>query len=129
MEENQPNNGWRPTLRRNKMIVRIEKIKMQQTTPYLLAVDIDIADEDSLYTGNLRRAMDALLLIATELGETNTDSIMHRIAVDVLTVDKVDYEQMQTAISALLHHYYSVVNIHTTDGVVTWSIGTFKVIF
>lgn len=129
MEENQPNNGWRPTLRRNKMIVRIEKIKMQQTTPYLLAVDIDIADEDSLYTGNLRRAMDALLLIATELGETDTDSIMHRIAVDVLTVDKVDYDQMQTAISALLHHYYSVVNIHTTDGVVTWSIGTFKVIF
>lgn len=129
MEENQPNNGWRPTLRRNKMIVRIEKTKMQQTTPYLLAVDIDIADEDSLYTGNLRRAMDALLLIATELGETNTDSIMHRIADDVLTVDKVDYDQMRTAISALLHHYYSVVNIHTTDGVVTWSIGTFKVIF
>ena len=129
MEENQPNNGWRPTLRRNKMIVRIEKIKMQQTTPYLLAVDIDIADEDSLYTGNLRRAMDALLLIATELGETDTDSIMHRIADDVLTVDKVDYDQMRTAISVLLHHYYSVVNIHTTDGVVTWSIGTFKVIF
>lgn len=129
MEENQPNNGWRPTLRRNKMIVRIEKIKMQQTTPYLLAVDIDIADEDSIYTGNLRRAMDALLLIATELGETNTDSIMHRIADDVLTVDKVDYDQMRTAISALLHHYYSVVNIHITDGVVTWSIGTFKVIF
>ena len=129
MEENQPNNGWRPTLRRNKMIVRIEKIKMQQTTPYLLAVDIDIADEDSLYTGNLRRAMDALWLIATELGETDTDSIMHRIADDVLTVDKVDYDQMRTAISALLHHYYSVVNIHTTDGVVTWSIGTFKVIF
>ena len=129
MEENQPNNGWRPTLRRNKMIARIEKIKMQQTTPYLLAVDIDIADEDSLYTGNLRRAMDALLLIATELGETDTDSIMHRIADDVLTVDKVDYDQMRTAISALLHHYYSVVNIHTTDGVVTWSIGTFKVIF
>ena len=129
MEENQPTNGWRPTLRRNKMLVRIEKIKMQQTTPYLLAVDIDIADEDSLYTGNLRRAMDALLLIATELGETDTDSIMHRIADDVLTVDKVDYDQMRTAISALLHHYYSVVNIHTTDGVVTWSIGTFKVIF
>ena len=129
MEENQPNNGWRPTLRRNKMIVRIEKIKMQQTTPYLLAVDIDIADEDTLYTGNLRRAMDALLLIATELGETDTDSIMHRIADDVLTVDKVDYDQMRTAISALLHHYYSVVNIHTTDDVVTWSIGTFKVIF
>lgn len=129
MEENQPNNGWRPTLRRNKMIVRIEKIKMQQTTPYLLAVDIDIADEDSLYTGNPRRAMDALLLIATELGETDTDSIMHRIADDVLTVDKVDYDQMRTAISALLHHYYSVVNIHTTDGVITWSIGTFKVIF
>lgn len=128
MEKNQPNNGWRPTLRRNKMIVRIEKIKMQQTTPYLLAVDIDIADEDSLYTGNLRRAMDALLLIATELGETDTDSIMHRIADDVLTVDKVDYDQMRTAISALLHHYYSVVNIHTMDGVVTWSIGTFKVI-
>lgn len=111
------------------MIVRIEKIKMQQTTPYLLAVDIDIADEDTIYTGNIRRAMDALLLIATELGETDTDSIMHRIAVDVLTVDKVDYDQMRTAISALLHHYYSVVNIHTTDGVVTWSIGTFKVIF
>lgn len=129
MGENQPNNGWRPTLRRNKMFVRIEKIKMQQNTPYLMAVDIDIADEDSLYTGNLRRAMDALLLIATELGETDTDSIMHRIAVDVLTVDKVDYDQMRTAISALLHHYYSVVNIHTTDGVVTWSIGTFKVIF
>lgn len=129
MEENQPNNGWRPTLRRNKMFVRIEKIKMQQTTPYLLAVDIDIADEDTLYTGNLRRAMDALLLIATELGETNTDSIMRRIADDVLTVDKVDYDQMRTAISALLHHYYSVVNIQTTDGVVTWSIGTFKVIF
>lgn len=129
MEENQPNNGWRPTLRSNKMIVRIEKIKMQQTTPYLLAVDIDIADEDSLYRGNPRRAMDALLLIATELGETDTDSIMHRIADDVLTVDKVDYDQMRTAISALLHHYYSVVNIHTTDGVVTWSIGTFKVIF
>lgn len=129
MEENQPNNGWRPTLRRNKMFVRIEKIKMQQTTPYLLAVDIDIADEDSLYTGNLRRAMDALLLIATELGETDTDSIMHRIADDVLTVDKVDYDQMRTAISALLHHYYSVVNIQTTDGVVTWTIGTFKVIF
>ena len=129
MEENQPNNGWRPTLRRNKMIVRIEKIKMQQTTPYLLAVDIDIADEDSLYTGNIRRAMDALLLIATELGETDTDSILYRIADDVLTVDKVDYDQMRTAISALLHHYYSVVNIHTTDGVVTWSIGTFKVIF
>lgn len=129
MGETQPNNGWRPTLRRNKMIVRIEKIKMQQTTPYLLAVDIDIADEDTIYRGNLRRAMDALLLIATELGETNTDSIMHRIAVDVLTADKVDYDQMRTAISALLHHYYSVVNIHTTDGVVTWSIGTFKVIF
>lgn len=111
------------------MIVRIEKIKMQQTTPYLLAVDIDIADEDSLYTGNLRRAMDALLVIATELGETNTDSIIHRIADDVLTVDKVDYDQMRTAISALLHHYYSVVNIHTTADVVTWSIGTFKVIF
>lgn len=129
MGENQPNNGWRPTLRRNKMIVRIEKIKMQQNTPYLLAIDIDIAGEDSLYKGDLRRAMDALLLIATELGETDTDSIMHRIADDVLTVDKVDYDQMRTAISALLHHYYSVVNIHTTDGVVTWSIGTFKVIF
>lgn len=129
MGENQPNNGWRPTLRRNKMLVRIEKIKMQQNTPYLLSVDIDIADEDSLYKGNLCRAMDALLLIATELGETNTDSIIHRIAVDVLTVDKVEYDQMRTAISALLHHYYSVVNIHTTDGVVTWSIGTFKVIF
>ena len=129
MGENQPNNGWRPTLRRNKMIVRIEKIKMQQNTPYLLSVDIDIADEDSLYKGNLCRAMDALLLIATELGETDTDSIMHRIAVDVLTVDKVEYDQMRTAISALLHHYYSVVNIQTADGVVTWSIGTFKVIF
>lgn len=129
MGENQPNNGWRPTLRRNNMFVRIEKIKMQQNTPYLLSVDIDIADEDSLYTGNLRRAMDALLLIATELGETDTDNIMHRIAIDVLTVDKVDYDQMRTAISALLHHYYSVVNIQTTDDVVTWSIGTFKVIF
>lgn len=129
MVENQPNNGWRPTLRRNKMFVRIEKIKMQQNTPYLLSVDIDIADEDSLYTGDPRRAMDALLLIATELGETDTDSIMHRIAVDVLTVDKVEYDQMRTAISALLHHYYSVVNIHTSDDVVTWSIGTFKVIF
>lgn len=129
MEENQPNNGWRPTLRRNKMIVRIEKIKMQQTTPYLLTVDIDIADEDILYKGNLCRATDALLLIATELGETNTDSIMHRIAVDVLTDDKVEYDQMRTAISALLHHYYSVVNIQTTDGVFSWSIGTFKVIF
>lgn len=129
MGENQPNNGWRPTLRRNKMTVRIEKIKMQQNTPYLLAIDIDIAGEDTLYKGDLRRAMDALLLIATELGETDTDSIMHRIADDVLTVDKVDYDQMRTAISALLHHYYSVVNIHTTDGVVTWSIGTFKVIF
>lgn len=128
MEENQPNNGWRPTLRRNKMIVRIEKIKMQQTTPYLLAVDIDIADENNLYTGNYRRAMDALWLIATELGETDTDSIMHRIADDVLTVDKVDYDQMRTAISALLHHYYPVVNIHTTDDDVTWSIGTFKII-
>ena len=111
------------------MIVRIEKIKMQQNTPYLLSVDIDIADEDSLYKGNRCRAMDALLLIATELGETDTDSIMHRIAVDVLTVDKVEYNQMRTAISALLHHYYSVVNIQTTDDVVTWSIGTFKVIF
>ena len=114
--------------RRNKMIVRIEKIKMQQTTPYLVAVDIDVADENSLYTGNYRRAMDALWLIATELGETDTDSIMHRIADDVLTVDKVDYDQMRTAISALLHHYYPVVNIHTTDDVVTWSIGTFKII-
>ena len=111
------------------MIVRIEKIKMQQTTPYLLAVDIDIADEDRVYTGNPRRAMDALLLIATELGEADTDSIMHRIADDVLAGDKVDYDQMRTAISALLHHYYPVVNIHTTDGVVTWSIGTFNVIF
>ena len=129
MGENQPNNGWRPTLRRNKMTVRIEKIKMQQNTPYLLAIDIDIAGEDSLYKGDLRRAMDALLLIATELGETDTDSIMHRIAVDVLTVDKVEYDQMRTAISALLHHYYSVVDIDTTCGVVTWSIGTFKVIF
>lgn len=129
MGENQPNNGWRPTLRSNKMFVRIEKIKMQQNTPYLLSIDIDIADEDSLYTGNLRRAMDALLLIATELGETDTDSIMQRIAVDVLTVDRVKNDQMRTAISTLLHHYYSVVNIDTTDGVVTWSIGTFKVIF
>jgi len=111
------------------MFVRIEKIKMQQNTPYLLSIDIDIADEDSLYTGNLRRAMDALLLIATELGETDTDSIMQRIAVDVLTVDRVKNDQMRTAISTLLHHYYSVVNIDTTDGVVTWSIGTFKVIF
>ena len=111
------------------MFVKIEKIKMQQNTPYLMSIDIDIADEDSLYTGNLCRALDALLLIATELGETDTDSIMHRIAVDVLTVDKVKYDQMRTAISALLHHYYSVVNIQTTDDVVTWSIGTFKVIF
>lgn len=129
MGENQPNNGWRPTLRRYKMFVRIEKIKMQQNTPYLLSVDIDIADEDSLYKGNRCRAMDALLLIATELGETDTDSIMHRIAVDVLTVDRVEYDQMRTAISTLLHHYYPVVNIDTTDGVVTWSIGAFKVIF
>ena len=121
--------GWRPTLRRNKMTVRIEKIKMQQNTPYLLAIDIDIAGEDSLYKGDLRRAMDALLLIATELGEIDTDSIMHLIAVDVLTVDKVEYDQMRTAISVLLHHYYPVVDINITSGVVTWSIGTFKVIF